>query len=71
MIQVHILLLGAVPGGNWGEKTFPLLPVIGMTLSTPSSLHGPTAAVNESGDNVNSSQREGAVITRGADVSFN
>ena len=50
MIQVHILLLGGVPGGNWGEKTLPASPVIGMMFSTPSSLHGPTAAVNESGE---------------------
>ena len=66
MIQVHILLLGGVPGGNWGEKTFPVSPVIGMTLSTPLSLHGPTAAVNES-----DRQRARVLkVTGGADLCF-
>ena len=44
IIHVHIRLLGAVPRGNWGENNLPASPVIGITLSTPSSLHGPTAA---------------------------
>ena len=45
-------------GGNWGENTLPVSPVIGIMLSTPRSLHGPTPAINKHRDQVYSMQRE-------------
>lgn len=41
--HVHFMFGGQVCGYK-GEKRFPALPVRGITLSTPWSLHGPMAA---------------------------
>ena len=44
IIQVHEMFRGGGSRGYRGEKICPVAPERGMKLSTPSLLHGPTAA---------------------------